>query len=176
MKQKIIFIVFIVIISIVIYFMSIQGTGSTVFSQQSALIDYAPKDKEKPVIEIEPENLTKDIGNMKVNEERVAEFALRSVGSRPLLLSRLRTSCMCTFGEIIIGNNKSPQVNMEMHNTASARDWQATLNPGETAIARITYRPNIMPVQGPVERYFLFETNDPLHSNIELTLKAFVES
>lgn len=175
MRQKIIIILFIIIIGSIFYIIFNQRIEGSAPFLESASIIYKIDDKEKPIITIEPENMIKDAGNMKVSEERVAEFTLRNMGLRPLSLSRLRTSCMCTFGEIIIGNIKSPEVNMEMHNTAAARDWQASISPGETAIARITYRPRLMPVEGLVERYFSFETNDPLRPNIELALKAFVE-
>lgn len=135
---------------------------------------YDINDTEKPIITIEPAILSQDVGTMNVNEERTAEFALKNTGSKPLVISGLQTSCMCTFGEIIAGNRKSPRVNMEMHNSASAKSWQLKLEPNETATARVIYRPLLMPVQGPIERVFLFETNDPLRQRVELVIKAFV--
>ncbi|MBI2450648.1 MAG: DUF1573 domain-containing protein [Candidatus Nealsonbacteria bacterium] len=121
---------------------------------------------------VEFDKTVQDLGNMKVSEERTAEFEIRNAGSQPLVMSGLQTSCMCTFGQIIIGENKSPIFGMAMHGNPK---WQGSLEPGQTAVAKVIYRPYLMPVQGPVERIFTFETNDPLNQKVNLVIKAFVE-
>lgn len=146
-------------------------------SSRQAIVSqsYRADTKEKPVLVIEPENRIRDLGAMKADEERTGEFTLRNTGTRPLTISRLRTSCMCTFGQITAGDKVSPLVNMEMNNPPSAKKWRLEIGPGETAYAKVVYRPVLMPVQGPVERSLLFETTDPLNPSAELTIKALVE-
>lgn len=167
--------IIITILAIVIGgFLIYKGGGSSSSQTANIMQTYSSDDSEKPAITIEPTGLSQDLGTIKVSEERTAEFALKNTGSRPLIISRLSTSCMCTFGEIVAGNRVSPRVNMEMHNSTSAKLWQLTLEPNETATARVIYQPALMPVQGPIERVFLFETNDPLRQQVELVIKAFV--
>lgn len=155
------------------FYLSSRQTNSSNETANTAQT-YGSNDAEKPALVIEPTNLSRDIGTIKVTEERTAEFVLKNTGSKPLVISRLRTSCMCTFGEIVAKNRKSPSANMEMHNSASVNLWRLILEPNETATARVVYKPLLMPVQGPIERVFLFDTNDPLHPQVELVIKAFV--
>lgn len=128
--------------------------------------------RERPLLAVESGGIVKDLGRMKVNEERSAEFVLTNTGSGPLKISNPYTSCMCTFGQIIIGDKKSPEFGMAMHGNPS---WQGVLEPGQKATAKVTYKPYLMPVQGPVEREFIFRTNDPLNAEVSLTIKAIVE-
>lgn len=128
--------------------------------------------KEKPLLVLEPGEIVKDLGTMKVDEERSVEFVLINNGPGPLKIYNPYTSCMCTFGQIIIGNKKSPEFGMAMHGNPS---WQGVLEPGQTATAQVTYKPYLMPVQGLVERSFIFKTNDPLNSEVNLTVRAVVE-
>ena len=133
---------------------------------------YNVDDKEGPALAVKPETMVQDLGNIKVSEEHTVEFELRNTGSQKLTIFNLETSCMCTFGQIIIRGNKSPIFSMAMHGNPK---WQGNLEPGQTAIAKVIYRPSLMPVQGRVERTFLFETNDPSNSAVYLSIKAFVE-
>src|SRR3546814_6684366 len=61
---------------------------------------------------------------MLVSDERAAEFVLRNVGGKPLHISEVRTSCMCTFAQVIIDDEESPTFNMVMHNSAAVQRWQ----------------------------------------------------
>lgn len=128
--------------------------------------------KGKPLMEVESGEMVKDLGRMKVDEERSAEFVLTNNGSGPLKIFNPYTSCMCTFGQIIIGDKKSPEFGMAMHGNPS---WQGVLEPGKIAIAKVIYKPYLMPVQGLVERSFIFKTNDSLNSEVNLTVRAIVE-
>ncbi len=150
--------------------MASQGVSSP---QQANLNQtYGVDDKEKPILVVEPNDMVKDLGNMRVSEERTAEFAIKNTGSQKLAIFNLETSCMCTFGQIVIGESKSPTFGMAGHSNPK---WRGTLEPGQTATAKVIYRPSLMPVQGPVERIFTFKTNDPLNQEINLIIKAFVE-
>lgn len=172
-------------IKLVVAAFIIVGTALALFAYQNKYGDYSQQtemssiyrvsDKEKPILIIEPENLINDLGTMKASEDRITVFTLKNTGLKPLVISRLRTSCMCTFGQIVYESKESPMVGMEMHNSPLSKDFRVELKPGGTAIAKILYRPALMPVQGPVERSFLFETNDPKNKSVELVIKAFVE-
>lgn len=157
----------------IIVFFAYQNSNSSHQAISSA--GYQAESQEKPTLVIEPENRIRDLGVMKADEERTGKFTLRNTGTKSIIISRLRTSCMCTFGELIAGDSVSPLVNMEMHNSPSVRKWRLELEPGQTASAKVIYRPALMPVQGPVERLLLFDTNDPSNPSVELTIRAFVE-
>lgn len=155
---------------VVIFVYQDKNFSDTAFSQH-----YKTNDEDKPSFAVEPAVMIKDLGAMKISEERSADFVIRNIGQKPLTIFRLRTSCMCTFGQIIMEDDAGPLVSMEMHNSPLIKRWYAILQPGKTAIARIKYQPSLMPVQGPVERSFLFETNDPLRKKVELIIKVSVE-
>jgi len=116
-----------------------------------------------------------DLGTMSVSEERSAEFSLRNVGRKPLEISQIRTSCMCTFARVIIGGEESPAFNLEMHNTPTVQRWKGVVEPGLTATVRIIYRPSLMPVEGAVARNVKFNTNDPERPVVELGIHATVQ-
>lgn len=118
---------------------------------------------------------TFDLGNMKVQEDKSVDVPVKNTGDRPLQIFRVFTSCMCTFAQIIAGAVKSPEFNMEMHESAADQRWSLALAPGETAQVRATYRPSLMPVQGPVQRVVSFSTNDPERPTVDIILNAVVE-
>lgn len=116
-----------------------------------------------------------ELGEVSVDGDYPAEFTISNTGDAPLEISDVRTSCMCTFAEIIIGGEKSPEFNMVMHNSHATRRWKGELQPGESATARVIYKPHLMPVQGPVERNLVFTTNDPDNKEVELVVGAIVK-
>lgn len=115
-----------------------------------------------------------DLGTMKVSDERSKDITITNTGKGPLTLSRVRTSCDCTFADLTIGG-QTLSFNMEMHNPITLRQWSGALAPGESATLKAIYRPSIMPVQGSIERIVSFDTNDPKKSTVEITLRAVVE-
>lgn len=117
----------------------------------------------------------RELGTMLVSDERAAEFVLRNVGGKPLQISQVRTSCMCTFAQVIIDDEESPAFNMEVHNSPSDRRWKGVVEPGFTATVRVIYRPALMPVEGSVARSVKFNTNDPSHTVVELGIHATVQ-
>lgn len=116
-----------------------------------------------------------ELGEIDAQGEYPAEFTISNTGNAPLEISDVRTSCMCTFGEITIGGKKSPEFNMVMHNSPAARKWKGMIEPGESATVRIIYKPHIMPVQGSVERLLVFTTNDPSNAEVQLSIHAIVK-
>ena len=116
-----------------------------------------------------------ELGTMSVNDERSANFTLINVGTEPVEVSQVGTSCMCTFAQIAIGGQKSPEFNMAMHNSPAVNDWRGVIQPGDTATVTVTYKPSLMPVEGSVARNVKFATNDPQHRKVELGIHATVQ-
>lgn len=116
-----------------------------------------------------------ELGTMSVDEVRSAEFKLANVGNAPVEIAQVGTSCMCTFAQIEIGGEKSPEFNMEMHNSPEANSWRGVVQPGETAIVTLNYQPSLMPVEGSVARNVKFRTNDPENPTVELGVHATVQ-
>ena len=116
----------------------------------------------------------RELGAMDVSEERTADFLLHNTGGKPLEISQVRTSCMCTFAQVIVDREESPLFNMEMHNRPAAQSWKGVVAPGHDATIRVIYRPSLMPVQGSVARRVTFNTNDPDHQVVELDIHATV--
>lgn len=116
-----------------------------------------------------------ELGTMSVSDVRSANFTLTNVGAGPLEVSQVGTSCMCTFAQIAIGGQKSPEFNMAMHNSSAANNWKGVIQPGETATVTVTYKPSLMPVEGSVARNAKFATNDPQHRQAELGIHATVQ-
>ena len=116
-----------------------------------------------------------DLGNMKVTDEKTAEFMLNSIGSSALAVSLFETSCDCTFGKIIIASTTSPEFNMRMHVRPEVFAWKADIEPGQQVKILVTYKPSIMPVYGKVERALRFQTSDPVKPTVELKVTATVQ-
>ena len=149
---------------LIIVFAVKEGKGAT----QSDAISYTKGDTEKPAASIDS-NL-KELGKMKVSDERTAEFSIKNNGSKPLELYKLSTSCDCTFAKLDINGVISPEFTMHSKN-----NWKAQLPPGETAKLFVTYRPFIMPVKGLVTRQASLNTNDPENETLIFNINATVE-
>lgn len=115
-----------------------------------------------------------ELGSMPVSDVRRAVFHLTNTGARPIVISQVRTSCMCTFADIFLPGGKSPEFNMAMHNDAATNAWTGRLPAGQTAAVTITYRPSLMPVEGSITRNVKFATNDPRNPTVELSIHATV--
>lgn len=139
-----------------------QAQGST------TVLSYSVSDKDKPKATIS--STFSDLGNMKVKDEKTAEFTIENKGEKPLQLTKIQTSCDCTFGQITIDDAKSPEFSMH-----ASSPWVGTIDPGKKAVLSIIYRPSIMPVSGVVTREVYVQTNDPEKPNLTFTVKAFVE-
>lgn len=116
-----------------------------------------------------------ELGVLAVADVGRATFHLTNTGSAPVEISRVRTSCMCTFAKIDLPGGKSPEFNMAMHNDAATNAWKGILGPGEQAVVTIIYKPALMPVEGSVARNVKFATNDPKNPVVELGVHATVK-
>lgn len=117
----------------------------------------------------------RNLGPMRVDEERSVDFQLRNVGDRALEIAQVRTSCMCTFAQVIVDGKASPLFTFEESNSAAERQWRAFVRPGHSATIRLIYRPALMPVLGPVARNVTFTTNDPNRRFVALGIRATVQ-
>lgn len=116
-----------------------------------------------------------ELGEIAVQGDYPAEFTITNTGDAPLEISKMQTSCMCTFAQVMIGDTKSPEFNMDMHNSLAAKRWKGVIEPSQSAIVLVTYKPHLMPVQGSVSRNVKFNTNDPNNSVVELGIHATVK-
>lgn len=129
---------------------------------------YTATDSDKPKVNVS--SIFSDLGNMKVKDEKTAEFTIGNTGNKPLQLFKIESSCDCTFGIVTIDGVKSPEFSMH-----AGSPWVGTVDPGKKATLAVIYRPSIMPVSGVVTRDVYMQTNDPEKSNLTFTVKAFVE-
>jgi len=124
------------------------------------------------VFQVDTEEI--ELGEIEVQSDYPADYTVTNTGEAPLEISNVRTSCMCTLAEIIIDDTKSPEFNMDMHNSIATKRWKGTIAPGQSAIVRVIYKPHLMPVQGSVARNVKFNTNDPNNPVVELGIHATV--
>src|SRR3990172_6950030 len=157
---------FTVLVLVLIFMVSVNESKQAQGS--SAVTLYTTNDVQRPKVTLS--NSLADLGTMKVKDEKSAQFTLENTGTKSLSLSRISTSCDCTFGQLTINGEKSPEFSMHSKNP-----WVGTINPGEKAVLEATYRPFIMPVSGPVTRDVFVSTNDPDNPRLTFTVKAIVE-
>lgn len=155
----------VIIISIVIIVGIIFASSKS--SSELPSVSYTVQDKEKPQLQISERSF--DLGKMKVSDIRAEDITLKNTGSKPLSISNVYTSCDCTYVEIQIDGKTSPKLSM------TRSSWQSQIDPGQSAVLKVTYQPSIMPVQGAVNRSVYFKTNDPVTPDVAVGFKAFVE-
>lgn len=129
---------------------------------------YTTNQTDRPKAEVK--ELLKDLGTMKVSEEKEASFILKNVGQKPLQLSNVSSSCGCTVAKIVIDGKESTEFGMH-----SQSDFVGEIAPGENATVKVIYRPYVMPVYGTVEREVYVTTNDPENSKLVFKVKAYVK-
>lgn len=160
-----------IIIGIVIF--SIVVIGGSYFllagsqKPQVQIASYSLTDKERPKAEVK--TTFSDLGKMKVSEDKSANFKIKNIGQKPLQLSNITSSCNCTFGQVVINGKES-----ELYGMHAPSDFAGEILPGKEAIIKVTYRPSIMPVYGPVEREVYVNTNDPDNQKLIFKVKATV--
>ena len=144
------------------YFFLINGQ-----KPQVQIASYSLTDKERP--KVEAKTTFSDLGKMKVSEDKSANFKIKNIGQKPLQLNNITSSCNCTFAQVVINGKESDLFGM--HNIS---DFAGEVLPGKEAIIKVTYRPSIMPVYGPVEREVYVSTNDPENPKLIFKVKATV--
>jgi hypothetical protein len=132
------------------------------------IANYSKVDKNKPIIEVGETSY--DMGTIKVSDTKVKEFEVKNVGSKPLLLSEISSSCGCTSAQIIYKSTLSKTFSMH-----SQSDYVAQIEPNTSAIVKVVYMPFTMPVYGIVERQVFMSTNDPSKPKLEFNIKANVQ-
>lgn len=152
----------------------IIGGLMILFSSKSKQNQNQARVQLNPQAKIEIPLKSADLGNMKVSDEKSADFEIKNTGTQILKIYRIFTSCDCTFAKIFINGKESPEFNMEMHNTPEAARWEGEVMPNATATLKIIYKPAVMPVFGPVERSVILSTNDPNNQQVQFDIKALV--
>lgn len=157
-------ITFLVIILIVVFSINEQKQ----VSGGSNIASYSTTDSNRPKAKFE--STFSDLGKMSVKDVKTAEFTINNTGSKPLNLYKISSSCDCTFGQLDIEGNKSPEFGMHSRNS-----WTGIIEPGKKAVLSVIYKPSIMPVSGIVTRDVYVQTNDPENPKLTFTVKADVE-
>lgn len=134
---------------------------------QPNILSYTSVDKDKPIAEVK--ETFKDLGKIKVSEQKEAEFILKNKGVRPLQLSQITSSCGCTVGQIAYKGKTSQEYGMH-----SQSDDVIEIAPQTEATITVIYRPYVMPVYGLVEREVYITTNDPNNPKLTFKVKSIV--
>lgn len=110
-----------------------------------------------------------DLGTIKVADQKETEFTIKNIGTKPLQLSNMSSSCHCTFGQFIYQGKTSDEYGM-----STVSDVLTPIAPNTEAMVKVIYRPYIMPVYGLVEREVYLSTNDPNNPKLVFQVKAVV--
>lgn len=152
-----------ILILIASYFLVPEGNDNSV----SPALSYSVNDKEKPQVEIKKEQ--EDFGKMKVSDVKFYDFKIKNIGNKTLQLSNIKSSCMCTFAQVIFDGKQSSEFGMHAQN-----GYVVDISPGKEAVMRMTYKPSLMPVSGFVEREVYIDTNDPQKPKVIFKITANV--
>lgn len=155
-----------IIIGSIIFLAGLFGTVFLFASgdkPESKAVVYTAESPEKPQAEVSTSLI--DIGRMSVNDEKNADFTIKNVGTKPMQILDLTTSCHCTFGQIIYNGKESDKFSMN-----GSPGVITEIAPGDTATVRVIYIPSIMPVYGAVEREAYVDTNDPLNKKLVFSI------
>lgn len=136
--------------------------------------DNSPKRDQQGAASMTIDKKEEDFGSMKGDEEKTATFTISNTSDTQLRLWGIATSCDCTFASVTIGDKTTGEFNMAMHMSSALKNWIGEVPAGQTALLRVTYRPKVMPVTGPVSRQVRFSTNDPKNAEVEVSVKANV--
>jgi hypothetical protein len=140
------------------------------YSATQTIKTFSADDPNRPVAALSQSIF--DFGEMKLSEVRDHDFSLKNTGKSDLVLTQIVTSCDCTFAQIISPDGtKSPEFSMQNNS-----DWQTKVKPDQSVTLKITYKPALMPVSGPVKRVVDLATNDPANPKLEVTITAKVSS
>jgi len=169
-------------VSLILSVVAVLGVAATLFYfTSSAKTTENQATAGTPAFTVDTEMI--ELGEIDVNGEYPADFTVTNTGDAPLEISRVKTSCMCTFAEVIIDGETSPSINMDMYMEGihtydeylAAKRWTGKVAPGQSAIVRMIYKPHMMPVEGSVARNVKFATNDPQNRSVELGIHAIVK-
>lgn len=138
--------------------------------------DTRPKRESQGAAVMRIDKKSEDFGNMAVSEDKTATFTIQNTSPDSILrLWNVYTSCDCTFASVVIGGEKTGEFNMPMHMNAELKNWIGEVEPNGTATLLVTYKPSVMPVQGPVTRQVSFSSNDPSNAEVTVSVSANVQ-
>jgi hypothetical protein len=100
----------------------------------------------RPQIQVTEPN--HDFGKIQSGEQRTHEFVIANVGTAPLEITQVRTSCGCT----------------------TTKDWDRRIEPGATG--KIPVRFDTGSFSGTIQRNVTLVTNDPQQSQVVMQVKA----
>src|SRR3989338_3636953 len=133
-----------------------------------ATTSYSVQENARPRAEVGQDFF--DLGEMKVSAVGQKDFEIKNTGTQQLQILNINSSCNCTFGQVIYQGKISKEFGMHAQS-----GFVTEIAPGDTATVRVTYRPVIMPVYGPVEREVYLTTNDPDNGKLIFRVKAIVK-
>lgn len=134
----------------------------------------APKREDQGTSSMTIDKKAEDFGSMKVTDERTATFTLTNTGDSILRVWNVSTSCDCTFASVTIGSQTTGEFSMPMRMRSDLKNWIGEIQPKQTALLKVTYRPSVMPMTGPVSRQVNFATNDPKNPDMQVSVSANV--
>ena len=150
---------------IIISFVKKYGINSFVDENKAKeikeeLIKTAPADR--PIISLNPDSY--NFGDVSQKKGKVyTYFTLKNDGKSDLVISKLETSCGCTFGAIVFQGKESPFFTMAGHGYENPQ-WEAvTIPPGEIAQLKVMYDPDVhQDFRGPAIREISVFSNDSI--------------
>ncbi len=160
-----------IIIGILIFFLAVVGLSFLLTAGQKpapATASFSAQDTDRP--KAETTNTQRNLGEIKVSDVKVEDYAVKNVGTKPLQILNINSSCGCTAGQIIYQGKTSKEFSMHTQS-----GFVTEIAPGDTATVRLTYRPATMPVYGLVEREVYVETNDPANAKLIFSITAKVK-
>lgn len=120
------------------------------------------------------EELTHDWGEIHIDGGKVEKvFNIRNEGSGTLKLYNVKTSCMCTTAQLMLGEKLSPEFGMH-----SKSSYKLEVPKGETAKLKVVFDPAFHGPSGvgPITRQVVVQTNDIDRQKLNFSLEAEVKS
>ncbi len=137
-------------------------------SKQPQVTSYVSQDNDKPIAQVKEKFF--DMGIMKVTNIKEKSFIVKNIGTKPLQLFNIASSCGCTTVQIDYQNTLSNEFSMH-----GQSDYVVSIIPQTEAKIKVVYRPYVMPVYGNVEREVYISTNDPTNPKLVFKIKAFIQ-
>lgn len=119
------------------------------------------------------EELAYDWGEIPIDGGRVEKvFDIKNEGSGTLKLYNVKTSCMCTTAQLIMGERRSPEFGMH-----SRSSYKLEVSPGETAQLKVVFDPAFHGPSGvgSIDRQIMVQTNDKNRQKLNFSLTAEVK-
>ncbi len=115
---------------------------------------------------------TFDWGVIKYSGDKATKtFVIKNIGSDPLKIYNVKTSCACTSANLTIDGKISPK--FDMHTKSS---WVGELSANKEAILSVIFDPTFHgpTAVGPMERLISMQTNDLVFPTLEFKLTGNV--